>query len=942
MEFFIYDWNVRTTYLDAVKTDKFSRQSSSVRSSVDTIYAFGVDRDNVSVLLKIPFLPYCHVLLPVDIQIDSIKLLQGFLRTHYHAVKMVVVERHRLYGASINSHGQRQKFTFLKCYFKCKWDIMSLARDLESVRLKMDMPQLDVHDTMADPLLQLLTNRLLDPCGWLSIDPKSEKLCGVSLSRREYQVAWQRLEKVTEIRPPPHLVTAAFDIECVSEDRISFPDASKPNDVCFQISIVLIQANDQVERHLLTLGPVDVHVPGCHVQVFATEAKLLVGFSNFICQHGIQVMMGYNIFTFDIPFLIKRSEQNRCVDEFRKQSMFVNVISKVRKIKWSSSAYQTQEYEFLDAEGRIFIDILPVIQKDYKLENYKLDTVAKKFLGESKNDLPVSEIFACYDTFTAQSMSLCGSYCVQDSVLVARLFTKLKLFFSFQGLANVCRVPIRTLILRGQQIKVYSQIYQYCVTNNYTVEKPDYPRHANERYAGAYVFDPIPGLYKNVVPFDFASLYPTTIIAYNIDYSTLVLDENIPDSACQTMAWIDHFDCPKNCKGGGPKCLPRRYRFLLPTHPSLKGVLPNIITNLLQARKDTRAQMKDERDEFTRMILNQRQLALKVSANSMYGITGAGKGLLPLMPLAMCITYMGRVNVKKAATIIAEDHGGKIIYGDTDSNYIVFPHVPVEDLYAHSNQVSQSVSAKFEDPIYLEFENTVYTKFLIFTKKRYVYQSMAADLSIDPKLGQTGVLLARRDTFQYLKNVYKSVIDASFEGRSQTDILQMVVDAIHALLTRQVPESQFYMTKSFNHCDELTSAEDGSLRLGHYKVKDKKDEDFIGQLPAVCQLKHRMQKRGDFNIQGNRIDYVIFTHHDKKAKQAYKIEHVDYFQQHREDFHLDYFFYFERMIDPLDQLIFTLYQIPHWAKNFYSFHYRDKGKVLQSIKKLGAPILKFV
>jgi DNA polymerase elongation subunit (family B) len=945
MEFFIYDWHLSTSYQSFPVIDKFSRKTSFVRKSVDTVYAFGVDSKNVSVLLKIPFLPYCHVLLPENIDDDSIKLLQKFLRSNYRVVEMVVVLRHRLYGAYLDSEGKRKKFKFLKCFFRSKWDIVNFYKDIAIIRLKLEMPHLDVHDTMANPILQLLTNRSLDSCGWLSIDHNSETLCGTSLCRREYQVIWQRLEKVAEIRAPPYLVTAAFDIECVSEDRMMFPDPKKPNDICFQISIVFINVNEQCsQRYLLTLGPSNIHVEGCQVIVFKTEAELLIGFAKFICDKGIQVMMGYNIFTFDIPYLIKRSEINCCIDEFSQQSIFTNVTSKICNINWSSMAYKNQDYQFLDAEGRIFIDLLPVIQKEYNMENYKLDTVAKKFLGESKNDLPVSEIFACYDKFTAESMSLCGSYCVQDSILVARLYTKLKLFFSLQSLANVCRVPLRTLIIRGQQIKVYSQIYQYCVNNNYTVEKPNYPRDTNERYAGAYVFDPVPGLYENVVPFDFASLYPSTIIAYNIDYSTLVLDESIPDSACQTMAWIDHFNCLKGCKGGGPKCLPRRYRFLLPTHPTLKGVLPNIVANLLKARKETRAQLKNEHDEFTRMILNQRQLAFKVSANSMYGITGVSGegGMIPLMPLAMCITYMGRVNVKKAARIIKENFHGKIIYGDTDSNYIVFPDVSVDKLYEHSNEVSKIVSSHFEDPIFLEFENTVYSKFLIFTKKRYVYQSMAADLTIEPQLGQTGVLLARRDTFKFLKTVYKSVIDAIFEGRSQTDVLQIIVDAITKLLTRQVPDSEFYMTKSFNHCDKLTKAADGSLRLGHYKVKEKNDDDYISQLPAVCQLVHRLHERGNYNIQGNRIDYIIFHHHDKKVNQSEKIEHVDYFENHRENFRLDYFFYFERMIEPLDQLIFTIYRIPNWMKNFYLFHYREKEKNLQKIKKLGAPVLKFI
>ena len=938
MECFIYDWNVFTTYSNEFVTDKYTRQTTRKRSSVDTIYAFGVDKANKSVLLKIPFLPYCHVMLPDGISEDQIRLVQSALRK-YDVVQMTVVERHRLYGAHLTPDGsQRRLFTFLKCYFKCKWDIRTLASKIDDVSATVEM-KLAVHDVQADPVLQLITTRHLNTCGWLYTGKDVQPLTRPeSLCDREYQVTWQQLEKVATINVPK-LVIAAFDIECVSEDRVKFPDAKMPNDVCFQISIVFSDGVQCLDRHLLTLGR-DVHVDGCSVTCYESEAKLLIGFAQFIRQHNIQIMMGYNIFMFDIPYLIERSKQNQCFDEFCRQSVFCDRVCKVEHIKWYSSAYATQEYMFLNAEGRVFVDLQPVIQKEYKLENYKLDTVAKKFLDECKNDLPVSEIFACYDRFTSESLGLCGSYCVQDSALVVKLFLKLKIFYSLQGMANVCCVPTRTLLLRGQQIKVFSQIYQYCVDHRFTVEKPDYPRKANERYAGAYVFDPVPGLYENVVPFDFASLYPTTIIAYNIDYSTIVFDDSIPDSQCHVMQWKDHFDCPKECDGhGGSTCIPRRYRFL----KSVKGVLPSIIDNLLTARKNTRALMKDQSDPFSLMILNQQQLALKVSANSMYGITGTREGMLPLVPLAMCVTFMGRVNVKKAARIITNDYGGRIVYGDTDSNYIIFPHIPLDQLYDYSNNVSANVSAQFENPIYLEFENTVYAKFLIFTKKRYVYQSMRADLTIDPKLGQTGVLLARRDTFRYLKETYKTVVDKSFANCDRRDILDYVTDRLAALLCRRVIDADFFMTKSFNHFDELSKDEDGSLHLGHYKVKQKGDDeqDYVSQLPAVCQLVDRMRQRGDFNVQGNRIDYVILAHPDKHAKQAVKIEHVDYFLSNRHACRLDYFFYFERMVEPMDQLIFTLFKLPDWTKSFFILHHRKKLNMLLQIKKLGAPVFKF-
>ena len=79
-------------------------------------------------------------------------------------------------------------------------------------------------------------------------------------------------------------------------------------------------------------------------------------------------------------------------------------------------------------------------------------------------------------------------------------------------MANTCRVPIFTLYTQGQQIKVFSQLYKYCMDNNIVVEKNGYEVKADERYVGAHVFPPVPGQYQNVIPFDFASLYPTTII----------------------------------------------------------------------------------------------------------------------------------------------------------------------------------------------------------------------------------------------------------------------------------------------------------------------------------------------------------------------------------------------------------------------------------------------
>jgi DNA polymerase elongation subunit (family B) len=472
---------------------------------------------------------------------------------------------------------------------------------------------------------------------------------------------------------------------------------------------------------------------------------------------------------FDIPYMIARAKMNMCIFDFDKQGFHKFAHAKERIIKWSSSAYKNQEFEFLDAEGRVYVDLLPLVKRDFKFNNYKLKTISEYFIGETKDPLTAKGIFKCYrigikkdknqeyNNKAQRAMGIVGKYCVQDSVLVVRLMDKLKTWVGLTEMASVCNVPIFSLYTQGQQIKVFSQLYKHCMYKDIVVEKDGYQVSENERYVGAKVFPPIPGRYKMVVPFDFASLYPTTIIAYNIDYHTWVPPEsNIPDSMCHVMEWEDHLGCSHDPKvirklqltkyidvekeeikkirekrnalkdtlrkrelmseinrknddlkpyieerseltktiAKNPMCAKRKYRFL----KEPRGVLPTIIQNCLDARKHTRkVDMKKCKEEIARLtkdseengtdntelivaqktlldVLDKRQLAFKVSANSMYGAMGVRRGYLPFMPGAMCTTYMGRTNIEVVAKTIPEKYGGELIYGDTDC---VSPYTPV-------------------------------------------------------------------------------------------------------------------------------------------------------------------------------------------------------------------------------------------------------------------------
>ena len=176
-------------------------------------------------------------------------------------------------------------------------------------------------------------------------------------------------------------------------------------------------------------------------------------------------------------------------------------------------------------------------------------------------------------------------------------------------------------------------------------------------------------------------------------------------------------------KKGIPKmrmCASRKYRFL----KKPRGVIPTVLQNLLNSRKETRTLKRKLEKELEGLggkeaeelkvrinVLEQRQKAKKVCANSMYGAMGVREGYLPFMPGAMCTTAMGRRNNKLAAKTIVEKWGGELVYGDTDSEYIFFPSVRGDThtetaalLWDHCLKVAADVTKLYPAPMKLEFE----------------------------------------------------------------------------------------------------------------------------------------------------------------------------------------------------------------------------------------------
>jgi DNA polymerase elongation subunit (family B) len=1040
-QFFVYSW----------KIDKKEQEVTAIR-----IYGIDDKENNICVRVN-NFTPYIYVELPdriiwtqakAQIVGNKIDELLGNQRPLEKAFEM----KQKLYGVHNDSEGKPKLFPYLKCLFSNRDDAKQLGYRMRRTHhiVGMGAIKFKIHERDADEILQLTCARNLPTAGWIEfMGNEVAEESKVTLCNKEYVCRWKNLGPSDRVNVPDPLVMS-FDLEVNSSNPARMPNANMPQDKIFQISCIFRRGGaGKQEDYLLSLGKPDHEGVGKQVTTieFDTESDLLQGWTKLVREKNPNVIIGYNIFGFDIPYMIERAKALLCLYPFDQQGFHKTQSATEKTIKWSSSAYGKQEFQFLDAEGRLFVDLLPLVQRDYKMANYKLKTISTHFLGETKDPLTHHGIFKCYKlgmvggATGSKALGICGKYCIQDSVLVLKLFDHLQSWLGLCEMATTCRIPIFGLYTQGQQIRVYSQIYKYCMDNNKVVENDAYTVTDDERYIGAHVFDPVPGVYDKVTPVDFASLYPTTIIAYNIDYSTWVTDPLIPDSKCHVMDWSDHVGCihdPKvirrmkldtiiaaekakvkdvrnkrNKTSGAlrkkelmdvikamellikpyteershimktkpkfPMCAKRYYRFL----KEPRGVMPTVIQNLLDARKHTRIQqkenikkMKDDPSLVNTLtglnaVLEKRQLAYKVSANSMYGAMGARKGYLPFMPGAMCTTYMGRVNIEIVAKVIPEKYGGELVYGDTDSNYIHFPHVKTaQEAWDYTEWVAAEVTKLFPAPIKLEFENVVYWRFFILTKKRYMYKECGADGIVSDKIGKKGVLLARRDNSGFVRFVYEKVIMMVFDRVSRDEIITFVMDQLNRLFSGCINPIDFVITKAvgdtggMNPVPCVNDKNEPRIGLGQYKVKplptDKEGREkqfklkntdsesgyYTKCLPAHVQLAEKMKDRGQRVDTGSRLEYIICDQVAHTAKQYDKVESIDYFLKHRNALQIDFMSYLKLLAIPLDCVIDLVGTKDKGYKKAvvmeqYDYRLKIRAKVINQIKSLSEPNLVF-
>ncbi|AFM98938.1 DNA polymerase type-B delta catalytic subunit [Encephalitozoon hellem ATCC 50504] len=621
------------------------------------------------------------------------------------------------------------------------------------------------------------------------------------------------LTGVYAILPP--LKILSIDIECVSAGN-SFP--SSKSDPIIQIgNTLMLFGNEKHESQAIFCLKETTGIPGASVHWYDTEKGLLESWKKYFMEVDPDIIVGYNIKGFDLPYILDRGEilginDFSILGRSKKKA-------KTRDTTMSSNMFGSITTTEVEIDGRLIIDMMVVIRRDYKLRSYSLNSVSIHFLKEQKEDVPPSSIGELQSK-DKDSRRRIASYCLRDTVLPLRLFSTLSVLINYTELSRVTGVPIDYFFTRGTAIKMFALIYRVAAKEDFVVPEVD-PFESNRTFEGGFVIEPKRGFYnKPVSVMDFTSLYPSIMISNNLCYTTLLTKEQY-----RVLGGIrtptDNYFCSAERK---------------------KGLLPRILVDLLESRKKIKEELKKEKDPALKACLNGRQLAVKLCANSLYGFTGASKGKLPCFEISQSVTGFGREMINFTKNLIEENfskkngytHDSVVIYGDTDSVMIDFNEEDLGRVFEMSKRISEFVTSKFVRPVSLEFEK-VYYPYLLINKKRYaglLYSNPDSPSKIDTR----GIETVRRDNCGLVKEAVETVLEMILYQRNVEKAKRFVKDVVRDLYLGKIDLSLLVISKS------LTKA-----------------GDKYGSRQAHVELAEKLRKRDESTapVLGDRVPYVI-------------------------------------------------------------------------------------
>ncbi len=737
-------------------------------------------------------------------------------------------------------------------------------KDVPGIRDKLEAEDYVDSTYESDVLFKyrFLVNYKIHGMDWVSVD--GTKIYSPSTKAETYEIdvasAGDKIKVVEKIENAS-VKYMSFDIECVGNDLTRFIDAK-------QDPIIMISFNFSHNfRGSKSLVLCAKHVTmdkkdDISLRCFSEEKEMLEEFLRVVSDYDPDIVTGYNINGFDIPFILERLRINklptilgRTPDQTYVRSFGMNNDSII--------------------SGRVVADPFQILKGDVyvRLPRYDLGTVAEEMLGDNKLDIKHRDMGTHWKTLEGTRKII--KYCLKDSKLALDLMLQKRLLDKFFELSKVSGVLLQDS-LGGQSARIEIRVLHEFRDTDYVL--PVRPNDAVVRrrmldrqkkgLKGAIVLEPEKGLHTKgcTLILDFKSLYPSLIITYNLSPDTL-LNKDSPK-----LADKDKHETPLH-----------DWFVDANTH---KGILPRILEELMISRGVAKQAMNKAKTDGERAILDARQSALKILLNSFYGYTGFVRGRLYAMEVAGGITSHGRKNLLKTKKLIEEKFGLKLLYADTDSTLIETDINDLDKAKKLGDEISKYVTENLPGVLDLEFEK-IYRTFLILTKKRYAGWAFTPIWDENGKMGwkdkleMKGIETVRRDWCPLVSKTLNNVINIILKEGDIKKAVEFIKTVINDVKLGKVDIDKLVVVKGITKALTAYKGIQPHIELAR-KLNARNPEEPI----AV----------------GDRLGYVITRGNEMLSKRAENVEYVK-----EKGLEIDSDYYIDRqLLPPVERILASL------------------------------------
>ena len=560
------------------------------------------------------------------------------------------------------------------------------------------------------------------------------------------------------------------------------------------------------------------------VEFVDSEMELIKRFCEIVEEEAPDLLLSYNGDLFDLPYLRGRATKYKISLEL---GWTKTPLKFVRRGRLSAGKFN----------GLIHLDLYPfvlnLLSPTLKTEVYDLSSVAQELLGEGKVEMDWEEIWKFWEE-GGEKLRTLVEYSLRDSTLVCKLGEKL-----LPQLVELAKLV--NLSLFDVSRMSYSQLaeaYLMKEVKNFRELIPNRPkkeeiqRRKEKTYLGAFVLQPSPGFYEDVVVFDFKSLYPTIIVTHNICPSTL-------NCGCCKGNGIE---TPEILRSDGKKV---KYWFC----KRKKGFVPSILNELIFRRGRIKEMLKSiSVDDPDYKILKARDYALKTITNATYGYLGFPRARWYCLECAESITAFGRKYITEIMNEVWNS-GFKVIYGDTDSIMLSFKGKSKKEVLEFLRKINDKL------PGIMELELRGFFPAGIWVSKKGEVERGAkkkyALIDEDGRIIIRGFEYVRRDWANIAKETQHEVLKAVLRDRDPKKALSIVQKKIRELKEHKVPLEDVVI----------------------YTQLTKEFEEYEGLGPHVMAAK-RAKDKGYWVEPGSIIKWIVTDVPGKISDKAYPYQEV--------------------------------------------------------------------